>query len=230
MTNNVPAPSMTSLRTESDDILLQRISLREESEALAKAAFQVFYERYEKFLFAVSRQVCSKFPKYANELFEAVFQNTFMQVYLRAETFDVNQIKSSDLSVGVKAWIGSIADNEHKKLLRELRKAPDIHLADDIPIAENELENIPVEENYNTPESYQRTILDQALASLNDIERYILINSIAYEQEGKYLPSSFIDSTCKLWQITRVNFRKIKSIAWKKVFAKIDQLLTKTID
>ena len=225
MNNKVPIHSTVELRSEGDEELLRLIALRPENELLARAAFQVFYERYESYLFGLARKVCAQFPRSANELFEAVFQNTFMQVYLRAATFTVSRVKTADLSAGVKAWIGRIADNEHKLLLRQLRKESLIQLADDIPISDDELEAIPVEEQPDELESYQRTVLEQALATLSEVERYILIQSTAYEQEGKYLPSTFIDSTCKLWQITRVNFRKIKSIARRKVRTEIRQLL-----
>lgn len=225
MNHKVPIYSVVELRSEGDEELLRLMALRHENEPVAKVAFQVFYERYESYLFGVARKVCAGFPGSANELFEAVFQNTFMQVYLRAATFSVNQVKAVDLSAGIKAWLGRIANNEHKLLLRQLRKEPLIQLADDIPITDDELEAIPVEEQDDEPESYQRTVLEQALATLSEVERYILIQSTAYEQEGKYLPSAFIDSTCKIWQITRVNFRKIKSTARQKLRTKIRQLL-----
>lgn len=103
MNHNVQTRSMTELRQQRDDVLLQLIALREENEAVAQGAFQVFYERYEPYLFGVARIVCSHFPKSANELFEAVFQNTFMRVYLRAETFDPRKVKEADLTAGIKA-------------------------------------------------------------------------------------------------------------------------------
>ncbi len=227
MNPNVPTRSMSmdELRQQRDDVILKLIALREENESVAQMAFQVFYERYESYLLGLTRNVCSYFPKSSNELFEAVFQNTFMRVYLRAETFDSGKIKSTDLKTGIKAWLGRIADTEHKLLLRQLRKSPDIQLVEDIPITELDIEDIPAEESKEDPQSYQRQVLDQALATLSEMERYILVQSAAYEQEGKYLPSKFIDSTCKLWQITRVNFRKIKSTARQKVMAKLNQLL-----
>ena len=228
MTNKVLTQSIPDLRSEGDELLLRFMALRKENEPLARAAFQVFYERYEQYLFGVARKVCSNFPGSANELFQAVFQNTFMQVYLHAETFNSDQVRATNLSAGIKAWLGRIADNEHKLLLRQLRKRPPIQLVDDIPISEDELENLSVDEQPAEIESYQRIVLDQALETLSDIERYILVQSTAYEQEGKYLPSSFIDSTCSLWQITRVNFRKVKSLARQKLKAKISQLMALT--
>ncbi|RCR71252.1 hypothetical protein [Larkinella punicea] len=224
MNKNVLSSSITELRQKSDEALLKLIALREENESLARAAFQVFYERYEQFLFGVARNVSSQFPGSSNELFEAVFQNTFMKVYLRAETFNPSEVKASDMTLGIKAWIGRIADNEHKLLLRQLRNRPAIQLVADVPIAEEDLENIPADEGIEEPVSYERSLLDQALATLNDMERYILVQSSAYEQEGKYLPSTFIDATCMLWHITKVNFRKVKSVARRKVVDKINQL------
>lgn len=224
--NNKVSIHSAELRTDGDEELFRLMALRNENEPVAKAAFQIFYERYESYLFGVTRKVCAQFPQSANELFEAVFQNTFMKVYLSAGTFDLSKVKSADLSTGIKAWMGRIADNENKLLLRQLRKEPFIQLANDIPISDEELEAIPVEEQPDEPESYHREVLDQALAALSEVERYVLIQSTAYEQEGKYLPSSFIDSTCKLWQITRVNFRKIKSTARRKLNIKVRQLLT----
>jgi len=225
MNSKIRSHSISELRTEEDEELIRLMTLRKENESVAKAAFQVLYERYEHYLFGVARKVCSQFPRSANELFEAVFQNTFLQAYLNAGTFNSDKIKAGDFSAGIKAWLGRIADNEHKLLLRQLRNQSLIQLVDDIPILGDDLENIPVEEPTNEPVSYERLILDQALATLSETERYILVQSTAYEQEGKYLPSAFIDSTCKLWRITRVNFRKIKSIARQKLQTKIDQLM-----
>lgn len=230
MNKNVSTPTITELRSKRDEELLELMALHQNDELAAKVAFQVFYERYESYLFGIARNICSKFPRSANELFEAVFQNTFLKAYYSAATFDVSKVKAADISLGVKAWLGRIADNEHKQLLGKLVKEPFIQLIDDIPISDEELEWVPVEEISDEPDSYHRMVLEQALSTLSEKERYILVQSTAYEKEGKYLPNSFINSTCKLWQITRANFRKIKSTARQKLFAKVAQILALKTD
>lgn len=223
MQRSTPFLSNPDLRSLSGADLLQRIAHRED-EATARAAFNEFHRRYEGYLFAVASRVCRQFPGTANELFDAVVQNTFLKAYQRAGTFDAGKVKAAQLEAGVKAWLGRIADNEHKALLRELQSQMPLSLVEDVAIYEGDYAYDPSQEPNEAPVSVYRALLDESLAALTETERYILMNSLAYEQDGKYLPSAFIASTCAMFNISKVNFRKIKSLAFKKVESKIAQL------
>lgn len=212
------------LRSASDVTVLQLIAQREKDDATARAAFQEFYERYEGYLFVVAGKVCRQFPRSAHELLQAVVQNTFVRVFERAGTFDAQKIKAYQQAAGVKAWLGRIADNEHKALLRQLVPPTQLTIVEDLAIYEADYVDDPTQESDKAPLSVQQVLLEEALSSLTDTERYILMNSLAYEEEGKYLPSAFIASTCATFSISKVNFRKIKSLALKKVTSRIAQL------
>lgn len=210
------------LYAESDIKLLELMALRVSDEAVAEAAFQVFYERHERFLLGITLRVCWGFPGSSQELVQAVINNTFLKVYKRADTFDPTKVRAEDMAAGVKAWMGTIADNEYKQLLRDEKKNARIRLVEDLSIFEDG--ELPDEtDQVDGPVSYERELLDQAMASLSDRERYILVQSFAYEQEGHHLPDEFLDSTCRLFNITKAYFRTIKSLALRKVKDRILQ-------
>jgi RNA polymerase sigma factor (sigma-70 family) len=215
--------TIAELRTESDLKVLEMMALRATNEAVAQAAFQVFYERYEKFVNGITFRVCKEYPGSKHELAQAIINNTFLKVYERASTFDPSKVRKADMTAGIKAWLGTIADNEYKQLLRQAEKHPMLRLVEDIAIFEDgELPD--TEEQEEGPVSYERGLLDQALATLSERERYILVQSAAHEKEGHNLPTEFLESTCKLFNITKLYFRKIKSTALQKVKDKIVRL------
>ena len=223
MQPTTPSTTSVALRTVDDAGLLAYIAAQADNDQLARVAFQVFYTRYEGYVFTVARRVCASHPGSSHELFEAVYQNTFMRVFTRAATFDPSKVTANDLIAGVKAWLGRIADNELKQLLRERTGQPLLQLVTEIALFEDGmLPDSP--EDAGSPVSLERQLLDQALATLSERDRYILLQSMAYEQEGKYLPAAFINDTCALFGITKLNLRKIKSTAYKKVLNTITQL------
>lgn len=223
MQPTTPSATSAALRTVDDAGLLAYIAAQADNDQLARAAFQVFYTRYERYVFAVTRQACAAHPGSSHELFEAVYQNTFMRVFTRAATFDPNKVTATDLTTGIKAWLGRVADNELKQLLRERTSQPPLQLTAEVALFEDGMRpDLP--EDAASPVSLERQLLDQALATLSERDRYILLQSMAYEQEGKYLPSTFINDTCALFGITKPNLRKIKSTAYEKVLNKITQL------
>ncbi|MGI4735885.1 MAG: RNA polymerase sigma factor [Janthinobacterium lividum] len=224
MQRSTPTIASLELQSLSDVAIIHLIARREEDEATARAAFQAFYERYENYLVAVARKVCRQFPGTANELFEAVLQNTFMRVFERASTFDTQKVRASQQVAGIKAWLGRIADNEHKALLKQLVPRTQLSIVEDLAIYEADYVYDPTQEPDTVPLSVKEALLEEALSILTESERYILLNSLAYEEEGKYLPSAFIASTCETFSISKVNFRKIKSLALKKVNARIVHL------
>lgn len=189
MNQSLPSISVDELRAESDVTVLQFIAMRADDELVARAAFTVFYERYHGYLAAVVRKVCARFPISAQELGDAVLQNTFIKVFKHAETFNPSLVRGNDLSAGIKAWLGTIADNEHKKLLQQLRPQTEMMVVvEDITIFEKGEEYDPDDEPDEEPASYERKLLDSALSTLNEKEHYILLQSVAYECEGKHLP------------------------------------------
>jgi len=221
----VSAPILPpALQTESDVVLLHHIARRDHDPTLAAAAFQIFYDRYRTYLAAVARSVCRHSPGAINDTVDFIFQNTFIQVFEHAGTFNTEKIKAADLAAGVKAWLGKIADNEHKQLLRQQEKTAFLQIVEDVSVFESGQESDPENDPHTEPVSHERQLLEQALGTLNEKERYILIRSRAYEQDGKNLPSEFLDSTCQMFSITRANFRKIKSLAFQKVKNKIAEL------
>lgn len=215
--------TIAELRTESDLKILEMMALRAINEAVAEAAFEVFYERYAKFVECTTLRVCKDYPGRKDELAEAIINNTFLKAYKRASTFDPSKVKKADMAAGIKAWLGTIADNEYKQLLRQAEEHPMLRLVEDVAIFEDgELPD--TEDQEEGPVSYERDLLDQALATLSERERYILVQSAAHEKEGHNLPAEFLNNTCKLFNITKLYFRKIKSDALKKVKDKIVRL------
>lgn len=209
---------MTLEKEKIEDLFLI-MSMKDDDLEQAHKAYSEFHKRYAKYLYAVTKKVCSNFvQKYGDTLTESVFSNTILKVYEKAETFiAIDHLKTEvEKERRLKAWLGKIATNEMKMLLRELKKDDDKITFDSNFI--NEQEIIAEEDNEKkTRKTFERKLLDSALNSLKEQHRHILLTYYAYEEEGKNMPSNVLDELCAMHDTTKENLRQIKKRSLEKI-------------
>ena len=198
--------------------LFLAMAMKEEDRQNAEKAFTEFYNRYKSFLFTVIKKACKSWEMYGDELIETVFENTFLTVFDKAETF----LKLDDISFErqekrMKAWLSQIAKNEMLQLLRQYRIDKDkVEFTDDLSFVEQ------MEDETEEIISDDILLAEKALQTLNERDRNILVTYLMYEDGNKKLPSSEIQKLADIWGVLPDNMRQIKkrSLAKLEIFIK----------
>jgi len=194
----------------SDEDLFVIMSFQEESEMEAQKAFRVFYDRYKSFLWNLCYRVCQN----DEELAKDVFMNTMMAVYQNSHTYNASKSK-------ITTWISIIAKHEMLDLLDVLKEKrigekTFVPLDDNLAISDAEEEDISIE----TPE---KKALEEALQTLSEKEKDILLTYMMYQDGNKHLPDEVTEFLCDRYATTNVNLRKIKQRTLEKVKSHILQ-------
>lgn len=193
----------------SDEDLFVMMSFREENETEAQIAFRVFYDRYKRFLWSLCHKVCQNNEELAND----VFMNTMMAVYQNSHSYNASKSK-------ITTWISSIAKHEMFDLL-DVLKEKRIGEKTFVPLDDN-LVISDVEEDINI-ETPEKRALDEALQTLSEKERDILLTYMMYQDGNKHLPDEVMKFLCDRYATTSVNLRKIKQRTLEKVKSHILQ-------
>jgi RNA polymerase sigma factor (sigma-70 family) len=198
--------------------LFLAMAMKEEDRQNAEKAFTEFYNRYKSFLFTVIKKACKSWEMYGDELIETVFENTFLTVFDKAETFlKLDDIPFERQEKRMKAWLSQIAKNEMLQLLRQYRIDKDkVEFTDDLSLVERMEDE--TEENI----SDDILLAEKALQTLNERDRNILVTYLMYEDGNKKLPSSEIQKLADMWGVLPDNMRQIKkrSLAKLEIFIK----------
>lgn len=193
----------------SDEDLFVMMSFREENEMEAQVAFRVFYDRHKDFLWNLCYRVC----QYDEELAKDVFMNTMMAVYQNSHTYNASKSK-------ITTWISNIAKHEMLDLLDVLKEKrigekTFVSLDDNLVVPD-----IKDNTNIETPE---KKALDEALQTLSEKERDVLLTYMMYQDGNRHLPGEVTKFLCDRYGTTSVNLRKIKQRTLEKVKSHILQ-------
>lgn len=209
----------TTKTDEASTELLAYMALYQDDEPQeAEEAFIEFYSRYSRFVTAVVVKNCPKGSAYYDEsLIKGTVHNTFLKVYLRAETFktegETDEVK---LERRIKAWLSQIAKNEMMQLLKTT-----IPYLNNHKFTENDTSTEPADlPSYlrdDEPTSIERDLIDRALASLPERDRDVLLTYTRFQKGKKKLPTEELERLATLYDTTSENLRQIKSRAFKKV-------------
>lgn len=198
--------------------LFLAMAMKEEDRQNAEKAFTEFYNRYKSFLFTVIKKACKSWEMYGDELIETVFENTFLTVFDKAETFlKLDDIPFERQEKRMKAWLSQIAKNEMLQLLRQYRIDKDkVEFTDDLSFVER------MEDETEEIISDDILLAEKALQTLNERDRNILVTYLMYEDGNKKLPSSEIQKLADIWGVLPDNMRQIKkrSLAKLEIFIK----------
>lgn len=193
----------------SDDELFALIALKDQDIERAKMAFNIFHNKYSRLLLTLCYDVCSSW-RIANSkaIAEDIFQQTMIAIY-EHPTYNSSKGK-------VSTWMAKIAQ----------RKACDLlNLGNS---KESYLDEIGSKEYYDDEESDeiitpQKKILADALNTLSEIERGVLMTYFGYQQGRKHLPDCTLKELCDYYKKTSDNIRQIKKRAMDKVKDYIQQ-------
>jgi RNA polymerase sigma factor (sigma-70 family) len=201
----------TDLSKESDEDLLVFMTMRGDDLEVANAAFAEFYERHVHYLFRRCRGATSRILDEAGAW--DIVQETFIRAYERAVTFDSEGITDPDrLQRRVRAWLGRIAVNIFRDMLRGRSSVREVSLEDQEIAKEPETEP-------STP-SANRKLLDEAIDSLSEKEQRVLRTTFQYYQPGKQhqrLPNDVAEDLAKELGTTSDNVRQIRHRALGKI-------------
>jgi RNA polymerase sigma-70 factor (ECF subfamily) len=125
----------------SDTELLQRYAAGEEG------AFQELVKQYKESLYAFLRRFLSQ-----SDMVDDVFQETFMQLYVSRDTFD--------LSRPLRPWLFTIAANKARDWLRSQRRRTEVSL--DAEVGRDSDESVSFAEIFEGNEALPEDLLGQA--------------------------------------------------------------------
>jgi RNA polymerase sigma factor (sigma-70 family) len=197
------------LRHENDEDLLIYMSMRADDPAVARAAWAEFFRRHAKYLY----RCCLRFTK--NVLDEAgtndLVQETLIRAYDRAGTFNAAGIKDTErLERRTRAWLGRIALNIFRDMLRDRDGRREVPLDENDPAPEPEPRQTSLT-------SARRQLIDEAIDSLSEREQIVLRTVYQYYEPGKNLPRPVIEDLANSLKTTSDNLRQIKSRALRKM-------------
>jgi len=205
--------SRTTFSSDSDEDLIFYMSLEGEDRASAEEAWKEFYFRHQGYLLAV----CQRFQGTLGDLgIQDLVQDTFVRVFKKAHTFKPLGTGSDRARARVRAWLGRIAN---RLFLSSLRGQPEIEFTDD-PYESIADEPAPVANEPESDESEHRPLLREALRTLTEREREVLIASYAWYEPGdgcNRMPSDELSALCSRFQTTAANIRQIRSRAFGKL-------------
>jgi RNA polymerase sigma-70 factor, ECF subfamily len=139
-----------------DDIRIIQEVARAETTAL-----EALYDRYGKLVFSLAVHILGD-----NALAEEVTQDVFIQVWNKAETFDVSQGK-------VSTWISSVARHRAIDVLRHREHRPEGHSVDwEDPLVEQSSSELRVEVQVDLLQ--QRAVILKILSGLPIEQRKVL--------------------------------------------------------
>lgn len=196
-------------KTLSDDELFTLMSLKDEDEESAKRAFDVFYEKYARLLWALCYNVCSWFRiSDSATMAKEIFQNTMIKIH-QNPSYDSSKAK-------ISTWMSSIAKREALNLVK--LSGNDLYIEEEC-FLEPDISD-ETEEGIVLPE---KKILEEALDTLSDQERDILRTYMRYQLGNKHLPDSVLKELAEYYKKKTDNIRQIKKRALDKVKSYIKQ-------
>ncbi len=186
------------------------ISEKSNGEGAALTAFTNLYKNYSKFLNSVISGVLKNSGIYDEHVLNTVMNNTFYKLYEDPLAFSFPKNTKDDKTF--KAWLSVVARNELKRLLKEYYHSNTSLEESGIEPAITS-EELPLE----VFESTNIKVLNDALNTLSERDRHILLTIYLYYEEGKNTPSGTLDLLCEMYGTTKVNIRKIRERSEKKI-------------
>lgn len=206
----------TKFADETDEDLLAYMSMQADDPSGAEEAWEEFFYRHRAYVLGVCRRFRNVL---GDDGAEDLAQETLIRVYRKAHTFKPLDNGNPDhKGAHVRAWLGRIAN---RLCLSALRRTPAVDPIDDRLAGTPEL---PLVDEGSSPTSpllaQQRTLIREALRTLTERERDILLASFAWYEPGvgcHRMPSDELAALTERFQTTPVNIRQIRARALAKV-------------
>lgn len=212
----VDSSSSVDLSEETDIDLLDIVSsFKNEDIEISNRAFEVFAKRYESMIW----KICVKtsfghcnFETLKNEL----YSQTLINIYSYCGGFSVSSEKDPQvIKKRICGWIIQIIKHAHLELITTDKN---LVFIDDISPDTKTLRT----SKYTSKDSYNMTLVHQALAQLSERDRDIVMTYWRYYERGdasqaKNLPSEILNELVNRHNTTTVNIRQIISRGMKKI-------------
>jgi RNA polymerase sigma factor (sigma-70 family) len=194
-----------------------------EEKKIAEDAFSEFFNRVKDFLWGCCINTCKEFRK-GYELASELFQETMCTAYENVEKFTFPQnINTSEQELRIKKWLSVIAKNKLREMIRNDKNYTNLD-TDYFHYFFNKIdEELKTCNDDNSDElnlssqDKKRKVLDDALSTLKEKEKDVLLTYFLFYQPDKYLPESEIQVLCNRYKTTPENLRQIKRRARIKV-------------
>lgn len=206
----------SSMMNETDEDLMVIISMKDDPEA-CNLAFSEFHRRYKRFLFGMAYNITLMLPN-SNELRDAVFQNTLINVYKYSGSFSVNgETDPEKIKRRIHGWLVKIEKRELMALLEDKQPVIDPEELNNGYESENS-------DDRNDQPTYGEKMVDEALKLLSERDQHIFMTYWLYYEHGVRsqainLPDDVLEDLASKYETTLANIRKIIERSKKKVFA-----------
>ena len=219
----VKAVTLKPLTNEALAELFLSMALKDDNRQDAEKAFSEFYNRYKNYLYTVVNKACKAWEMYGSELIQTVHENTFLQVYEKAESFMmIESIPFERQEKNMKSWLGRIAHREELLLLRQFKDEKEkIEYRDDLTFLED------LNEEIKSQTSGDFLLAEKALKTLSERDRNIFVTYLMFEDGNKKLPSNEIQRLADMWDVLPDNLRQIKKRSMAKVKKYIEKYKSK---
>jgi RNA polymerase sigma factor (sigma-70 family) len=197
---------------DTDEILLSYMSLRDTHPSAAQASWAEFYSRHFRYMLFISRRIGRGILD--DSAISDLVQDVFMRAYERAKTFDNGGLRDPEhLRRRARAWLGTIANNIFRDMLRAGSGISIIHLE------QKELEELARGPGKSESDSAQMKRLLAAFGKLTEKEQYVLRVTFEWCEPGKYqrLPNHVAADLAKTLHTTSANIRQIRRRALQKI-------------
>lgn len=213
-----PQGRIAGFEAETDADLLLYMSMSAEEPESARLAWEAFYLRHVRYLYAVCLRAYAPLLGGAEGVGDLVAE-TFRRAYEHAGTFDAAEIHDAErLRRRAAAWLGRIAQRLVQDILRGRRKLP-VHGLDAAQWREVAAE--PVATECPTPQGREKLeTLKSALATLSEKEQLVLRVTFQWYEPGaehQRLSDEVCADLARQLQTTGENLRQIRRRALKKV-------------
>jgi len=205
--------------------LLFYISEKEIDQKMADKSFSLLYKRFSEFVFnSVKKSIYLNSESEINEFANTVADNTFMEIYNKPLDFEFDPSKHKSQDDAFRVYLAAISKNEKNDLLRESLNynSKQTKIIDDDDNFFEPSISAEVFEKLELKLSTNRKILEDALYSLSERDRYIILTFYDNYEKGKNTPSEVLDNIEQLYGTTRDNIRMIRSRVKKKLINEIE--------
>lgn len=230
--------STTTISKATDGELFARMA---ELGSTAKEAWAEFYQRYV----GDFRKLVCRIRGLPQAGVDELIQETMIQAYKAAHTFRDGDISDAEVARRrTLAWLGRIAHNLHWSMLRQQRgvligNLPQHNGEDDSQLSTKgrrlslgelhreikDAEGVVLDGGNDEHISLRKRLLREALDSLTDRERDILIATFDHHERGQKqqrLPNAVVKEICETYNISHAYLRQLRKRALEKIEQYVD--------
>ncbi|WKN46438.1 hypothetical protein [Tunicatimonas pelagia] len=193
--------------------LFAEMALRGKDEKRSTRAFNQFYKLFKNYVYTVCKDFFTGRGIQDDEHLKSFFHNVFVTIHEKSDSLEIaDSVPDAEVRFVICAIIGKFIRYEGLQYLREL--SPDKSV--DIAFIDAYQEDIKAEE-FTMAESIPLMKLNQALDTLSEEQRLILLECFRYHDENSNTPSKVLNELEMYFGKNRAALRKIKSRALKHV-------------